>query len=334
MISLPQRTATKSRTNLGVIGTLRTRLRLRHFSHATEKTYVHWAKAFLLFHKPNNKKPRDLTEQDIAAYLSYLAVQRKVLASTQNQALNAIVFLFREVLQIEISEFKEIVWAKRKKFIPVVLSTLEVKLVLAQLGGVQKVIAGLLYGCGLRLTEALKIRVKDLDFERNLIVICDTKGGADRVVPMPKIIREELRAQLERSKRLHEFDLRSGFGRASLPYALQRKYPNADRLWIWQYVFPSIKRSKDPESGAIKRHHLYPNIMEDSLRRAVRVAGINKRVTCHTFRHSFATHLLDSGTDIRTVQVLLGHKDVKTTMIYTHVTLEKGVGTKSPLDAL
>ncbi len=322
------------RKSLGVLGTMRARIRLRHYSLFTEKTYIRWAREFLLFHQRQNKRPLELKETDIVSFLNHLAVQRKVAASTQNQALNAIVFLFRVVLKIQLGEFKELVWAKRSKFIPVVLSISEVRAILSNLSGTQAIIAGLLYGCGLRLTEALKIRVKDLDFERNIIVIRDTKGSEDRVVPMPKSLRQKLKEQLEHSKKLHELDLKAGYGRVSLPYALQRKYPNADRQWIWQYVFPSTKLSRDPESGQVKRHHLYPNIMEDSLRRAVRSSAINKRVNCHTFRHSFATHLLDSGTDIRTVQVLLGHKDVKTTMIYTHVTLEKGVGTKSPLDTL
>lgn len=227
-----------------------------------------------------------------------------------------------------------IVWARKPRRLPVVLSVVEIKAILGQLKGVQWLIACLLYGSGLRLTEALRLRVKDIDFERKMILVRDSKGQKDRVVQLPQFLRQPLQTQMQQAKSYHNHDLEAGFGRVSLPHAWQKKYPNADKEWIWQYVFPSIKRSVDPRSGAIKRHHLYHSIMEDSVRRAVRNAGIHKRVTCHTFRHSYATHLLDSGIDIRTVQTLLGHNDLKTTMIYTHVTAEKGIGTKSPLDVL
>lgn len=316
----------------GVLETMRTRMRVRHMSLVTEKSYIRWSKSFLLFHK--GKRPRELVGKDIGSFLTYLAVNRKVSSGTQNQALCALVFLFKYVLEKDVGTFKEISWAKKNRFLPVVLSVEEAKLVLNELSDVQWTIGCLLYGTGLRLSEALRLRVKDIDFDRNMIIVRDTKGQEDRAVPLPSLLQEPLTLQLRKARRYHESDLQNGFGKVSLPNALQRKYPNADKEWIWQYVFPSIKRSEDPISKEIKRHHLYPCIMEDSLARAVKKTGISKRVTCHTFRHSFATHLLDSGTDIRTVQVLLGHKCVKTTMIYTHVTLEKGVVTRSPLDQI
>ncbi len=307
-------------------------MRLAHMSMFTEKTYVHWAKRFAAFHK--GKHPRYMGAEEITEFLSYLASEKNASAPTQNQALNGIVYLFKEVLQKDPGTFEGIVWAKRPKHIPVVLSIEEVKAVIKGLSGVQWLIACLLYGTGMRLIEALKLRVKDVDFDRNLIVVRDAKGAKDRTVPFPNFLREPLRKQLEAAKAIHDFDLKEGFGRANLPYALERKYPNATTEWKWQYIFPSYKRSVDPRTGNTGRWHLYPTIMQDAVSAAVRNAGIQKKVSCHTFRHSFATHLLDSGTDIRTVQILLGHNDLKTTMIYTHVTAEKGVGTKSPLDVL
>ncbi len=316
----------------GVLATTRDKIRVKHLSYQTEKTYLRWIKYFLIFNK--DTRPRDLDEKHITKYLSYLAVQKGVAAATQNQALNAIVFLYRNVLKKNLTECAEIVWAKKSAHLPVVMSIHEVKTILENLKGVQFVIGSLLYGCGLRLSEALRLRIKDIDFHRNMIFIRDAKGQQSRVVPLPQTIIPKLRNQIEHSRHIHSKDLLEGFGTVSLPFALAKKYPNAETDWYWQYVFPSAARSKDPISGLIKRHHLYFSIMEKSVRRAVIKCCIPKKITCHTFRHSFATHLLDSGTDIRTVQVLLGHRDVKTTMIYTHVTLEKGVGTKSPLDLL
>lgn len=272
--------------------------------------------------------------KEITAFLSYLAVQKNVAASTQNQALNSLVFLYKEVLKVDPGIFKNIRWAKKSPNLPVVLSLDETTALLNNLKGTQHTIACLLYGSGLRLIEALRLRVKDLDFDRNMIMVRDGKGEKDRVVPFPPSLREALCKQLEYARKIHERDLAEGFGEVYLPYALARKYPKANTQWRWQYVFPSTRRSKDPRSGREGRHHLYPTIMQEAVARATAKAGITKRVVCHTFRHSFATHLLDSGTDIRTIQVLLGHNDLKTTMIYTHVTLEKGVGTKSPLERL
>lgn len=316
----------------GLFHAMRQKMRLAHMSLFTEKSYIHWAKRFAAFHK--GKHPRDMGAAEITQFLSYLASEKKVSAPTQNQALNAIVYLYREVLEKSPGTFEGMVWARRPKHIPVVLGIKEIKAVIKNLSGVQWLIACLLYGTGMRLIEALKLRVKDVDFNRNLIVVRDAKGAKDRTVPFPNLLKDPMRKQLEAAKAIHDVDLREGFGRVNLPYALEKKYPNAKTEWKWQYVFPSHKRSIDPHTGNEGRWHLYPTIMQNSVAAAVRKAGIQKKVSCHTFRHSFATHLLDSGTDIRTVQVLLGHNDLKTTMIYTHVTADKGVGTKSPLDAL
>lgn len=316
----------------GIISTMRARIRLKHMSFFTEKAYIYWVRSLFKFY--TGIRPRDLKEFHVVGYLNYLASEKKVGASTQNQALNAIVFLFREVLKMEPEEFKDITWAKQPRRLPVVLSIDEIKSVLKNLSGVQWLIGCLLYGTGMRLTEALRLRVKDVDFQRNMILVRDAKGQKDRVVQLPQFLKPHIHAQLQIAKDYHDTDLRDGFGKVSLPYALQRKCPNADKQWIWQYVFPSIKRSIDPHSKETKRHHLYHSIMEDALRAATKKSRIQKRVTCHTFRHSYATHLLDRGIDIRTIQVLLGHNDIKTTLVYTHVTADKRVGTKSPLDSI
>lgn len=298
----------------------------------TEKNYILWVRQFIAFHQ--GKHPRTMGKEEITEYLTHLAVYQNVAASTQNQALNALVFLFKHVLEKDPGIFEGIVWARRPRHMPVVLSAEEVTAVIQNLSGIQWLIGCLLYGTGMRLTEALKLRTKDVDFTRNIITVRDSKGEKDRTVPFPQFLKVPLSDHLVKVRALHTKDLLKGFGRTILPYALERKYPNANIEWKWQYVFPSAKLSSDPRTGQIGRWHLYPSIMQDSVSAAVKAAGINKKVSCHTFRHSFATHLLDSGTDIRTVQVLLGHNDLKTTMIYTHVTLEKGVGTKSPLDRI
>jgi integron integrase len=316
----------------GLFQVMRGKMRLAHMSLFTEKNYIGWVRQLIAFH--HGKHPREMGAAEITEFLTHLAAVKNVAGSTQNQALNAIVYLFKHVLNKDAGTFEGIVWARKPKHLPVDLSVDEVKAVLKNLKGVQKVIGCLLYGTGMRLTEALKLRVKDVDFERNLIIVRDAKGAKDRAVQFPQFLKEPLRKQLERAKAIHDYDLKEGFGRTTLPYALERKYPNANAEWKWQYVFPSYKRSTNPQTGKVGRWHLYPTIMQDSVSGAVKKAGIQKKVSCHTFRHSFATHLLDSGTDIRTVQVLLGHNDLKTTMIYTHVTAEKGVGTKSPLDVL
>lgn len=316
----------------GLLRVMRGRMRLARMSIFTEKSYILWVKRFVAFH--GGKPPREMGAKEITAFLGHLAIDKNVSASTQNQALNTLVFLFRRVLERDPGMLEGIVWARKPKHIPVVLGIEEVVCVLNHLSGVQRLIGCLLYGTGMRLAEALTLRVKDVDFGRNLITIRDAKGNKDRTVPLPVSLHDSLRVQLERAKSLHDRDLAEGFGTTDLPHALQRKYPNADKEWRWQYVFPSYKRSIDPKTGREGRWHLYPTIMQSSMATAVRKAGISKKVSCHTLRHSFATHLLDAGTDIRTVQVLLGHNDLKTTMIYTHVTLEKGVGTRSPLDRI
>lgn len=316
----------------GLFETMHGVMRLAHMSLFTEKNYISCCKRFVAFHK--RKHPREMGPIEISEFLTHLATNQNVSAATQNQALNAIVFMYTKVLKQDPGIFENIIRARKSKYLPVVLSTKEMKLVISNLSGIQKIIGALLYGTGMRLTEALRLRVKDIDFDRNLIVVIDGKGEKSRSVPFPNILKDPLIKQIQKVKDLHEKDLKIGLGRVEMPYALARKYPNADKELKWQYLFPSHKLSIDPRSGRQGRWHLYPTIMQDAVSAAVKKSEIYKKISCHTFRHSFATHLLDNGTDIRTLQVLLGHNDVKTTMIYTHVTLEKGVGTKSPLDIM
>lgn len=313
---------------------VRERIRLRHLSYATEKHYVGWIQRFILFH--GKRHPKDMGEEEIAQFLSHLAIKRDCAPGAQNQALNAIVFLFRNVLGRELGTFKNIAWARRKRRVPEVMTREEIAGVLKALESHKQkwLIASLMYGCGLRLSEALRLRVKDIEFGQGFLAIRDAKGDKDRIVPLPKRLRDPLRHQLEIAKTIHSRDLASGYGRVSLPYALARKYPNADREWPWQYVFPSTKLSKDPRSGEIKRHHIFDSYMEESVKRGARVAGLSKRITYHTFRHSFATHLLENGRDTRLIQELLGHSDVKTTMNYTHVAQSPVPRVVSPIDEL
>jgi integron integrase len=311
---------------------VRDEIRLRHYSLRTEHTYLGWIKRFILFH--NKRHPREMGAAEITRYLTHLAVQGKVSASTQNQALNAILFLYREILKIDLPWLDGIQRAKKPTRLPVVLSRDEVRSLLAQLDGTRWLIVSLIYGGGLRLTEALRLRVKDLDFHYMQLVIRDAKGQKDRVTTLPESLVEPLRQYLVRVKERHQQDLREGFGQVELPYALAKKYPRADREWAWQYVFPSANRSKDPRSDAIRRHHVHESAIQKAVKNAVRAARIVKPASVHTLRHSFATHLLESGYDIRTVQELLGHKDVNTTMIYTHVLQKGGRGARSPLDGM
>lgn len=313
---------------------VREKLRLRHLSRYTEKQYIGWIKRYLRFHKKQH--PRIVGEQGVVKYLTYLAVEKKVAPSTQNQALNALVFLYREVLNIEISKMKDISWAKENRNIPVVMTRAEVIQVLNELSWhpVKWLIASLLYGTGMRLIECLRLRIKDIDFDQSSITIHDGKGQKDRVVPLPNSLVPSIKEQMKKAHAIWKRDISEGFGRASLPFALQKKYPKIDETWKWQYVFPSHNRSKDPESGDIKRHHMYDSYMQDAIAGAVERCNIQKHINCHAFRHSFATHLLESGTDIRTIQVLLGHSDLKTTMIYTHVAKERWKHLKNPLDEL
>ncbi|MCO6429516.1 MAG: integron integrase [Deltaproteobacteria bacterium] len=319
---------------LTLFDAVRATARVRLLSRATEKNYLHWIRHFLRFH--NKRHPRTMGEKEIEQFLSYLSIRRNVAPSTQSQALNAIVFLYRDVLRIDLGRFQNIRWAKRTQAIPVVFTREEVRNVLVQFkqGSPQKLIAHLLYGCGLRLTEALHLRVKDVDFGQGIVVVRSSKGGKDRVVPLPKLLEKPLLRQIQRTKEIHTGDLKAGYGKASLPYALATKYPNAGSSLAWQYLFPSYKLSVDPRSGETKRHHLYDSIMEGALSEAVRRCGINKKVSCHTFRHSYATHLLESGKNIREIQTLLGHSNVKTTMIYTHVAKGPAPRCESPLDSL
>jgi integron integrase len=309
---------------------LRHAIRLRHYSIRTEEAYVQWAKRFILFH--NKRHPRDMGRAEIEAFLTHLAVVGKVAASTQNQALNAIVFLYHHLLGREIGELETVVRAKRPPKLPVVLSVDETKRVLDRLDGVTGLMARLLYGSGLRLMECLRLRVKDVDFEYRQITVREGKGAKDRMTMLPASLIAPLQAHLERVKALHQTDLAAGHGDVYLPFALERKYPNANREWGWQYVFPSVKRSADPRSGLVRRHHAAESVLQRAVKFAVSASGVNKPANCHTFRHSFATHLLANGSDIRTVQELLGHQDVKTTMIYTHVLQRGAGGVKSPLD--
>jgi integron integrase len=311
---------------------VRSVIRMKHLAYQTEKTYIGWIVRFIKFH--GSRHPAQMGSSEITDFLSHLAVGRNVSASTQNQALNALVFLYKDVLKREPGEFTGLIRANRPKFLPVVFSEREIGLVLGNLTGLPKLIASLLYGTGMRLNECLRLRVKDIDFERSQILVRQAKGSKDRVVPFPKTLREELQQLIAKVRTLHETDLKAGYGSVYLPFALERKYPNANKQLLWQYIFPSKNLSIDPRSGITRRHHLDPSILQKHLKHAVSNAGLDKRATCHTFRHSFATHLLQRNYDIRTVQELLGHNDVKTTMIYTHVMERGSNGTRSPLDTI
>jgi len=305
-------------------------IRRKHYSIRTEQAYIDWIKRFIIYH--NKRHPAELAEEEVARFLTHLARDRDVAPSTQNQALSALLFLYKEVLKCEIGWLEKVERAKKPPKLPVVLSRTEVKRIFAHLHGVPKLMAGLLYGSGLRLMECVRLRVKDVDFELAQITVRDAKGGKDRITMLPVNLSDPLRRHLVRMKAQHEQDVEDGFGRVHLPFALSRKLPNAAREWGWQYVFPSSRISVDPRSGTKQRHHMAEGILQSALKRAVDTGGIVKRANCHSLRHSFATHLLVKGYDIRTVQELLGHKDVSTTMIYTHVLNKPGVGVKSPLD--
>ncbi|MDX2030319.1 MAG: integron integrase [Blastocatellia bacterium] len=311
---------------------IRTALRLRGMSYRTEQAYIDWARQFILFHR--KRHPKEMGAEEIRAFLSALVNIRNVAPATQNQALHALLFLYREVLQIELPRISGLQPAKKPTKVPTVFTEEEVQRILEQMQGTKKLMARLLYGTGIRLNELLRLRVQDLDFGRNQIVVRQGKGNKDRLTMMPQSLRTPLREHLRGVKTAHEADLRAGFGAVLLPYALEKKYPEAAREWKWQYVFPAPRRSRDPRSGDERRHHLDPSMLQKAVREAIRKAGINKHGSCHTFRHSFATHLLESGYDIRTVQELLGHADVATTMIYTHVLNRGGLGVRSPLDKL
>jgi integron integrase len=311
---------------------LREALRSRHYSRCTEQAYCLWVKRFIFFH--NVRHPVEMAEPEINAFLTHLAIKEKVSASTQNQALSALLFLYRHVLGKEIGDLGEVIRARRPKRLPVVMTREEVKAVLGHLTGDKWLMASLMYGAGLRLRECAKLRVHDLDLTANQITVRDGKGFKDRLTMLPETAKDPLREQLARVRQIHQRDLADGFGRVSLPYALARKYPNAPMDWGWQWVFPQGHRWNNRRTGEQGRHHVDESIPQKAVKAAVRKANIAKHATCHTFRHSFATHLLEAGYDIRTVQELLGHKDVKTTMVYTHVLNRGGRGVRSPVDAL
>ena len=309
---------------------LRAAIRVKHYSRRTEDTYVDWVKRFIHFHQLRH--PKDMGAPEIAAFLTDLAVNGHVAASTQTQALSAILFLYRYVLQQDIDERIDLVRARKPAHLPVVLTKDEVQTLLRQIPPDYVLMAKLLYGSGLRLMECVRLRVKDLDFAQQQIIVRDGKGQKDRVTMLPAQLIEPLQTHLLQVKQLHDDDLAKGHGEVWLPDALERKYPNAAREWPWQYAFPSDRLSKDPRSPATRRHHVDESGLQKAVRQAALAAGIPKKIGCHTFRHSFATHLLEAGYDIRTIQELLGHKDVKTTMIYTHVLNRGGLAVKSPLD--
>jgi integron integrase len=309
---------------------VRALLRTRHYSHATERHYIGWIRRFILHF--DKRHPAELGTKAIGEYLTHLAVDRHVSPTTQNQALNALVFLYREVLKTSIDNIPGIEWAKKRERVPVVFSREEVTNILSALTRSQKLIASLLYGSGLRLAEALRLRVKDIDFERKQIAVWDSKSPKDRLVMLPEPLIEPLKAHLTKARELHDRDRLANVPGVEMPSALERKYPSASTSWKWFWVFPSAKLSQDPRSKIVRRHHLHDSIMQGSLASTLRQLNIEKHATCHTFRHSFATHLLESGTDIRTIQTLLGHKDLKTTMIYTHVINRGPAGTRSPLE--
>ena len=309
---------------------MRARIRRLGLSIRTEESYVGWVRRFIL---ANGKRhPRDLGAREIEAFLTQLATHGQVAASTQNQALSALLFLYREVLQQELPWMDDIRRAKRPERLPVVLSREEVAALLTEMNGVPWLMASLLYGAGLRLMECVRLRVQDVDFVRHEITVRHGKGGKDRRTMLPAAAVEALQGQIAEARRVHERDLAAGYGAVWLPHALARKYPNAAREWAWQYVFPASARSIDPRSGAMRRHHIDATVLQRAVKQAVRRARIHKPATCHTLRHSFATHLLEAGHDIRTIQELLGHKDVATTQIYTHVLNRGGRGVLSPLD--
>lgn len=310
---------------------LRAEIRVRHYSLRTEEIYIHWVRRYILFH--DKRHPAEMGEPEISAFLTDLAVNRKVAASTQNQALSAILFLYQKTLNQKLEWLDDVVRAKRPRHLPVILTRQEVTRLLDDIHGINGLVARLLYGTGMRKMECLRLRVQDIDFQYRQITVRSGKGDKDRVTVLPDSLLTPLQKQLVKTRQIHNNDLDEGHGEVALPYALERKYPGAGRQWRWQYVFPSTRRSVDPYSGMIRRHHWFDTNVSRAIKEAVRKLGIAKRVSVHTLRHSFATHLLEDGYDIRTVQELLGHKDVKTTQIYTHVLNRGGRGVRSPLDA-
>jgi integron integrase len=304
--------------------------RFRHLSLRTEEAYRNWIKRYIFYH--GKRHPKELDAEHVRSFLTHLAVQEKVSASTQNQAFNALLFLYRQVLRTEPLNIEGVERARHSRRLPVVFTKAEATAIIAGMKGEPQLIAGLLYGAGLRIMEAVRLRVKDIDFGRDEITVRDGKGEQDRVTMLPQALKASMSRQIGATRKLHVDDLKRDFGAVYLPYALERKYRNAAKDFIWQYLFPAEKLSVDPRSGKTRRHHVSEQNVQRAVKTALRSAGIKKNGSCHTFRHSFATHLLEDGYDIRTVQELLGHKDVRTTMIYTHVLNKGGRGVRSPLD--
>ena len=314
-----------------LLDSVRDAVRRKHYSDRTLDTYVHWIKRFIYF--SGKRHPAEMGAPEVTGFLNHLAHERGVAAATQNQALSALLFLYKEVLGTPLPWLDALDRAKGPVRVPTVLTRSEVERILAGMTGTKWLMASLLYGSGLRLRECLKLRVKDVDFGYRQIIVRDGKGAKDRVTMLPAALVEPLKEHLAKVRALHDRDLARGYGDVDLPDALARKYPKAPCEWAWKFVFPSGRLSVDPETGVIRRHHVYENYIIRGLKEAVRAARIAKHVSCHTLRHSFATHLIESGYDIRTVQELLGHADVSTTMIYTHVLNKGGRGVASPLDA-
>jgi integron integrase len=311
---------------------VREEIRARHYSRRTEKAYWHWIRRFIFFH--GKRHPSSMGAAEVSAFLSWLATSRNVAAATQNQALSALLFLYKHVLGVSLPWLDGMVRAQRPVRLPAVLTEAEVRRLLGQIEGSARLMVGLLYGAGLRQIECLMLRVKDIDFSYRQVIVRDGKGMRDRATMLPENLVQPLQRHLGKVRLLHQRDLKEGHGEVWLPRALARKYRRAGYQWAWQFVFPSAGRSADPESGAVRRHHVHPDTLSRAVKQAARAAGIAKHVSCHTLRHSFATHLLERGYDIRTVQELLGHADVSTTMVYTHVMNKGARGVKSPLDRL
>ncbi len=309
---------------------VRMEIRARHYSRRTEKAYLYWIRRYIFFHKLRH--PKEMGEKEVTRFLSWLATKKNVSASTQNQALSALAFLYKAVLKHDLDWLNDVVRAKKPKRLPVVLTRREVEQVISRMQGAPWLVASLIYGTGMRLLECLRLRVKDIDFERREITVRGGKGQKDRMTMLPARLESPLSLHLERVREQFRKDQGAGAGTVELPMAIARKYPKAAGEWVWQWVFPATRHYTDRESGRRRRHHLHETVMQRGFHRAVKEAGIAKRASCHTLRHSFATHLLEDGYDIRTIQELLGHSDVSTTMIYTHVLNRGGRGVRSPLD--
>ena len=311
---------------------MRDKIRFMHYSISTERTYLHWSKRYILFHK--KKHPKLMGKKEIEEFLTYLAVDKNVSPTTQNQAFNAILYLYEQVLLISMKDENiQALRAKQKKHIPVVLSMDEVKKIISNMNNIYALMLKLMYGCGLRMSELLNLRIKDVDFSYDKVYIWDSKSQKDRTIPLPIKIKDELKVQIKRVKELHSKDIEDGFGAVYMPFVLDKKYPNAKLEIKWQYIFPMNNISKDPRSGILRRHHILDTTFSRNIKGAVQKCNIDKKISAHTFRHSYATHLLQNGTDIRSIQELLGHKSIETTMIYTHVVKELNKNEiKSPLD--